>query len=540
MEGTPFGRYRLIAMLGRGGMGEVWQAHDTDTDRIVALKLLPPNLAHDADFSQRFRREAHAAARLNNPHIIPIHHYGEIDGRLYVDMRLVEGRDLQAVLESGPIDPERAVRIVEQVAKALQAAHKVGLVHRDVKPSNVLLDDDDFAYLIDFGIARVLDETRLTNTGNAIGTFLYMAPERLGAAGEDDARADIYALACVLYECLTGRPPFAGSSMALLVAAHLNTPPPRPSIARPNVPEQLDGVIEKGLAKNPDNRYSTTVAFAQAAREAITVPNAGTTDSATGGQVRAGSVSPPPPAGPPPQQRPPGAEPSAATRRRPQIDPRPAASAGPPGPGFSVPVAPFNPAAQGDSRAPLLPPPNWRRPETPGPDRARAGRPWWRRWPFAVVVGVAALLLVAGLVIGREIVRSNYYVAAHDGTVSIMRGVPGSILGVSMQESYRHGCLTARNDLNLIAPGQAPTGCQLFRVTDLKQADRAQVEAGLPTGSEDDAIGQINRLAQGSVLPVCLPSASDTSSPPTAPTAPTITTLPPPPVEPGVNCRELG
>jgi protein phosphatase len=122
-----------------------------------------------------------------------------------------------------------------------------------------------------------------------------------------------------------------------------------------------------------------------------------------------------------------------------------------------------------------------------------------------IAAALLILVVVAGLVIGREIVRSNYYVAAHDGTVSIMRGVPGSILGVAMQETYRHGCLTDRNDLNLIAPGQAPSGCQLFRVTDLKQADRAQVEAGLPTGSEDDAIGQINQLAQGSVLPVCLP-----------------------------------
>ena len=148
-------------------------------------------------FVQRFRREAHAAARLNSPHVIPIHSYGEIDGRLYVDMRLIEGRDLQAVLEDGPLEPGRAVRIIEQVAKALQAAHRVGLIHRDVKPSNILLDEDDFAYLIDFGIARATEDTRLTETGGMIGTLHYLAPERLGS-GEVDARADIYALACVL------------------------------------------------------------------------------------------------------------------------------------------------------------------------------------------------------------------------------------------------------------------------------------------------------------------------------------------------------
>ena len=152
-------------------MGEVWRAHDTLTDRVVAVKVLSAHLAQDAGFSERFRREAHAAARLNNPHVIPIHTYGEIDGRLFVDMRLIEGRDLQTVLADGALEPSRAVHIIEQVARALHAAHKVGLVHRDVKPSNILLDEDDFAYLIDFGIARETDETGLTNTGAVIGTW---------------------------------------------------------------------------------------------------------------------------------------------------------------------------------------------------------------------------------------------------------------------------------------------------------------------------------------------------------------------------------
>jgi serine/threonine protein kinase len=176
VDGTPFGSYRLLELLGRGGMGEVWRAFDVDTDRIVAIKVLPAHLFDDEMFQQRFRREAHAAARLNSPHVIPIHCYGEIYGRLYVDMRLIEGRDLQAVLAEGPLDPTRAVRIIEQAALALHAAHEVGLIHRDAKPSNILLDKDDFAYLSDFGIARAMDETRLTSTGNAIGTFHHMAP----------------------------------------------------------------------------------------------------------------------------------------------------------------------------------------------------------------------------------------------------------------------------------------------------------------------------------------------------------------------------
>ena len=270
--GTPFGRYRLIELLGRGGMGEVWRAHDSVTDRVVAIKVLPANLSEDEDFQRRFRREAHAAARLNTPHVVPIYDYGEIDGRLFVSMRLIEGRDLQTVLADGPLDPARAVHIIDQVAKALHAAHKVGLMHRDIKPSNILLDDDDFAYLIDFGIARGADDTRLTKTGITIGTFAYIAPERLNPHTEEDARADIYSLACVLYEALTGEPPFPGTTTAHLIAAHLNTSPPRPSTTQPDVPSRFDGVIAKGMAKDPENRYATTVELADAARDAITVP----------------------------------------------------------------------------------------------------------------------------------------------------------------------------------------------------------------------------------------------------------------------------
>jgi serine/threonine protein kinase len=279
VDGTPFGRYRLLALLGRGGMGEVWRAHDTETDRVVAIKLLPAALLADEEFQQRFRREAHAAARLNDPHVIPIHHYGEIEGQLYVDMRLIEGRDLETVLADGPLDPARAVRIIEQVARALNAAHKVGLIHRDIKPSNILLDADDFAYLIDFGIARAVDETRMTKSGNTIGTFQYIAPERLDDRAEEDGRADIYSLACVLYESLTGHPPFPGHTMAQLVNAHLYISPPRPSTSHPNIPAQIDEVIATGMAKDPQQRYATTIELANAARDAITEPIARPTPS---------------------------------------------------------------------------------------------------------------------------------------------------------------------------------------------------------------------------------------------------------------------
>ncbi len=153
-DGTPFGRYRLLDLLGRGGMGEVWRAFDTATERIVALKVLPTQLADDATYQERFRREARSAAGIDEPHVVPIHDFGEIDGRLFVTMRLIKGQDLHTIIKDGRLDSARAVGIIDQVASALHAAHQVGLVHRDVKPSNVLVTEDDFAYLIDFGIAR--------------------------------------------------------------------------------------------------------------------------------------------------------------------------------------------------------------------------------------------------------------------------------------------------------------------------------------------------------------------------------------------------
>jgi serine/threonine protein kinase len=209
-------------------------------------------------------------------------------------MRFVEGRDLEQVLADGPLEPQRAVRMIEEVAKALHAAHKVGLVHRDIKPSNILLDEDDFAYLIDFGIARAADDTRLTETGLAPGTLRYMAPERLREnPDEEDARVDIYALACVFYECLTGRPPFGGTSHASLIAAHLNTPPPRPSTTQPNLPTQFDEVIATGMAKDPERRYQAALGLAAAAKAAITQPmsvgGAGTVPAEA--RNRAGGVS---------------------------------------------------------------------------------------------------------------------------------------------------------------------------------------------------------------------------------------------------------
>lgn len=268
MQGTPFGRYRLIELLGRGGMGEVWRAHDPEMNRAVALKLLPTSLAGDPVYRERFRREARSAASLDEPHVVPIYDFGEIDGHLYVTMRLIRGSDLQALLAHGPLEPERAVGIMEQIASALDAAHDIGLVHRDVKPSHVLIAKDDFAYLIDFGIARFASETGLTSIGITIGTWAYMAPERLNT-GKADARADVYALTCVLHEALTGERPFPGDSLEQQIIGHLTSPLPRPSRMQRGVPRSLDAVIAAGMAKDPALRFATTKALARAARAAL-------------------------------------------------------------------------------------------------------------------------------------------------------------------------------------------------------------------------------------------------------------------------------
>lgn len=261
--GTTLGPYAIEELLGRGGMGQVYRATDTRKGRTVALKLLNPEFADDQVFRDRFLRESRVAARMNDPHVVPIHDWGEIDGLLFIDMRLVTGRDLHAILvEQGTLAPERAVAILGQVADALDAAHLDGLVHRDVKPDNVLIDARDFTYLADFGLAQGTADTRLTTAGTAIGSFGYMAPERFGA-DEVGAAGDIYALACVLYECIAGTQPFASATnLERLIAAHLNAEPPRTGTA-------LDPVIARGMAKNPRDRYPSAGALIDAARAAL-------------------------------------------------------------------------------------------------------------------------------------------------------------------------------------------------------------------------------------------------------------------------------
>ena len=273
--GTRFGPYQLVQLLGRGGMGEVYQAEDTRKHRVVALKLISPQFSNNSVFRARMQREADTAGRLTEPHIVPIHDYGEIEGQFFVEMRLIDGASLRTILKHyGPLTPARAVAILRQIAAALDAAHANGVTHRDVKPENILIGGNDFAYLVDFGIARAATDPGLTQSGTAVGTYNYMAPERF-TGDQVTYRADIYALACVLGECLTGAPPYQADSVERLVAAHLLEPAPRPSLQlRPGmIPVALDQVIARGMAKNPDERYPTAGGLAAAAHDALTGPD---------------------------------------------------------------------------------------------------------------------------------------------------------------------------------------------------------------------------------------------------------------------------
>ena len=271
-SGSVVAGFRISRLIGQGAMGAVYRAADAG-GRQVALKVLVPEIAHDDRFRQRFLREAQIAAALDEPHVVPTVAFGEFDGTLYLAMDYVDGPDLREILRrDGPLTPERAVDLVRQVAAALDAAHALGLVHRDVKPGNVLVAGtgaDEHAYLCDFGLAKHLSSVNsLTGERAFVGTIAYISPEQIEGAAID-ARADVYSLGCMLFECLTGQAPFARESELAAVYAHMNETPPAVSEARPGVPAAFDAVVDKALAKAPDDRFATCGALATAAAAAL-------------------------------------------------------------------------------------------------------------------------------------------------------------------------------------------------------------------------------------------------------------------------------
>jgi hypothetical protein len=270
--GTTIAGYRVERRLGSGGMGAVYQATQLSLDRVVALKVLSPTLSADAGFRERFRREAMLQAALEHPNIVPVYEAGESEAGLFMAMRLVEGADLKRLAADGELEPERVVDLLAHVAAALDAAHGAGLVHRDVKPQNVLVDGDR-AYLADFGLTKGAGDRGSTLTGQYLGSLDYTPPEQI--RGEHVGPAgDLYAFAAVLYEALTGEVPFPYDNEAALLYAHVAEPPPRPSARRPGLPEALDAVVARGLAKRPEDRYRSATAMVDDARRALASPSA--------------------------------------------------------------------------------------------------------------------------------------------------------------------------------------------------------------------------------------------------------------------------
>ena len=272
--GSRIAGYRLEEQIGQGGMAVVFRARDEQLGRLVALKILAPALAGDAEFQQRFISESRAAAAIDDPHIVPVFAAGEADGVLFIAMRYVAGGDAHSLLRrEGPLPPSQVAAIISPVASALDAAHGAGLLHRDVKPSNMLMDvlpgRPDHVYLSDFGLSKAAASTSgMTRAGEVIGTLDYMSPEQIGGKPLD-GRVDQYALACSAFELLTGAPPFRRDEPMAVMYAHLSESPPLLTSRRPGLPPAVDGVLSTALAKTSGDRYASCGQFADALRDAF-------------------------------------------------------------------------------------------------------------------------------------------------------------------------------------------------------------------------------------------------------------------------------
>jgi serine/threonine-protein kinase len=315
--GTQVAGFRLDSLLGRGGMSVVYVAEQLRLGRKVALKLLTTELGWDEQFRERFVRESHIAATIDHPNIIPIFDAGEEDGLLYIAMRFVQGPDLKEILKrDGQLGVGRTIFLIEQVASALDAAHAHSLVHRDVKPGNILVEEStDHAYLTDFGVAKQTTARGLTSTGHFLGTVEYAAPEQIEGKPVD-ARTDVYALGCVLYECLTGSPPFSHGTEHATLHAHLVDPPPSVTRLRPDLPHAFDSVVATAMAKAPDDRFQSCGELAHAARNAAS-GSARRIDAPLRPQANINTIASPPAVAPTPSA-------PATDTPRPELEGRPA------------------------------------------------------------------------------------------------------------------------------------------------------------------------------------------------------------------------
>jgi len=378
---TVVAGYRIDGTLGEGGMGTVYRATQLSLERVVALKVLTAELSADPGFRERFRREGLLQAALDHPHIVTVYEAGETDNRLFLAMRMVEGPTLKDLVHRRQLDDRRALRLLTQVAEALDAAHAKGLIHRDVKPQNVLVGAGDHAYLADFGLTKAHDDAGMTETGQFVGTIDYISPEQARGAGAT-ARSDVYALTAVLCECLTGQVPYVKATEERVLMAHLTEPPPSLSQVRPDIPAAMDEVVAEGMAKDPEDRPASAGELMLKARRALGMMPAAQAPQASTDSTRL---------------RPTTGSPTRGPRTAAKSDPgatRLAAAAGAPPGVVGAPPSESSAAprtADADTRASTGAPPT-----TAATDRASTGRGGF----LAAVLAAAVLAGAAGLLLG--------------------------------------------------------------------------------------------------------------------------------------------